>query len=157
MPLLFNKSMVLYGTFCISFIFSSNYFIVCLTSVVSQYKQGFKRLKKVQLEGRCGALLSSDWCRTNESNYKFIPSTRYKDVPDCSSRERFARGSNIPISIKYKTLVNEEAISRQREQQIKDRLQLELGKTMREPPPIEIGSKRIKVRPVIPRDRGGWS
>ncbi|KAF5477814.1 hypothetical protein F2P56_004427, partial [Juglans regia] len=109
--------------------------------------QGLKRLKKVQLEGRCGALLSSsDWCRTNESNYKFIPSTRYKDEPDCSVKERFARGSNIPISIKYKTLVNEEAISRQREQQRKDRVQIEMGKTMREPPPIEIGPKRLKVR-----------
>lgn len=59
--------------------------------------------------------------------------------------DRFGRGSTIPISIKIKKLANE-GTNRQREQPKKDRIQFELGKTSREPPPIEIGPKRLKVR-----------
>ncbi|XP_040989654.1 lysine-specific demethylase JMJ706-like [Juglans microcarpa x Juglans regia] len=108
--------------------------------------QGLKRLKKVQTEGRCGQLMPSDCCITDESHCKFTPPTHYKETPDCAWRDGFARGSSIPISIKYKKLANEEATSRQREHQRMDRFQLELGKTLREPPPIEIGPKRLKVR-----------
>ncbi|KAB1222263.1 Lysine-specific demethylase 5B [Morella rubra] len=108
--------------------------------------QGLKRLKKVQSEGRCGQLMPSDCCRTDELSRKFIPPTNYREAPDSPLRDRFARGSNVPISIKYKKLANEEATCRQRERQRKDSFQLELGKPTREPPPIEIGPKRLKVR-----------
>lgn len=90
--------------------------------------------------------MPSDCCRTDESHCKIIPPTYYKETPDCAWRDGFARGSSIPISIKYKKSANEEATSRQREHQRMDRFQLELGKTLREPPPIEIGPKRLKVR-----------
>lgn len=108
--------------------------------------QGLKRLKKVQPDGRCGQLMLSDCCRSDESNSKIPPPTNHKEAPDSALRGRFARGSNMPISIKYKKMANEEATSRQQEHHRKDRLQLELGKTTREPPPIEIGPKRLKVR-----------
>jgi hypothetical protein len=88
----------------------------------------------------------SDCWRTEESNCKSVPPTNCKEGPDSALRDRFGRGSAIPISIKYKKLGNEEAISRQREHQRKDRYQLELGKATREPPPVEIGPKRLKVR-----------
>ncbi|XP_059444192.1 lysine-specific demethylase JMJ13 isoform X1 [Corylus avellana] len=108
--------------------------------------QGLKRLKKVQPEGRCEQVVLSDCWRTDESNCKSVPPTNCKEGPDSALRDRFGRGSGIPISIKYKKLGNEEAISRQREHQRKDRYQLDLGKAIREPPPVEIGPKRLKVR-----------
>ncbi|XP_075641806.1 lysine-specific demethylase JMJ13 isoform X1 [Castanea sativa] len=106
--------------------------------------QGLKRLKKVQPDGRCGQLMLSDCCRTDESNLKISPHNS-KEAPDSALRDRFARGSSVPISIKCKKMATEEAISRQQEHR-RDRFQLELGKSMREPPPIEIGPKRLKVR-----------
>lgn len=92
-------------------------------------------------------MVRSDCCRTDESNSKSVPPSNCKEAPDSALRDRFGRGSGIPISIKYKKLGNEEAISRQREHHRKDsRYQLELGKAIREPPPTEIGPKRLKVR-----------
>ena len=85
----------------------------------------------------------SDCCRTDESNLKISPHNS-KEAPDSALSDRFARGSSVPISIKYKKMATEEAISRQEHR--RDRCQLELGKSMREPPPIEIGPKRHKVR-----------
>lgn len=92
-------------------------------------------------------MVLSDCCRTDESNGKAVPPSNCKEAPDSALRDRFGRGSAIPISIKYKKLGNEEAISRQqREQHRKDRYQVELGKAIREPPSLEIGPKRLKVR-----------
>ncbi|KAJ4847120.1 hypothetical protein Tsubulata_024594 [Turnera subulata] len=105
--------------------------------------QGLKRLKKLQLEGRCGQPVPQESCRTTESSRNFY----CKEAPENVSREKISRGTSIPISIRFKKLTNEEAMCRQREHQRVDRVQqLELGKTMREAPPIEIGPKRLKVK-----------
>jgi len=118
----------------------------CFMLVFWSFKQGLKRLKKLQPEGRYGQTTSSECCRTDESNRSSTSGSDYKEAPESASKDRFARGSIIPISIKFKKLINEEAMSRQREQHRRDRFQDELGKTMRKPPPIEIGPKRLKVR-----------
>ncbi|PON85397.1 JmjC- JMjN-domain containing protein [Trema orientale] len=104
--------------------------------------QGFKRLKKLQPEGRSGP---SDCIRSVGSN-STLTTTNHR-APENASTDRFGRGSTIPISIKIKKVANEAGTNRQREQPKKDsRIQFELGKTTREPPPIEIGPKRLKVR-----------
>lgn len=111
--------------------------------------QGLKRLKKLQHEGgRYGQTTSSEYCRADESNHGSTSSiSDYKEAPESASKERVARGSSIPFSIKFKKLTSKEEMGRQREHHRLDRFQHELGKTMREPPPpIEIGPKRLKVR-----------
>ncbi|KAI5327483.1 hypothetical protein L3X38_026879 [Prunus dulcis] len=116
--------------------------------------QGFKRLKKLQAERRCGPSVPQYSCSTGEST-KFLTTSTYKGVSESAPMEgRFSRGSTVvprgsavPISIKFKKLANEESVSRQREHHIKDRYhQLESGKRRRGPPPIEIGPKRLKVK-----------
>ncbi|KAK9275026.1 hypothetical protein L1049_022284 [Liquidambar formosana] len=109
--------------------------------------QGFKRLKKLQSEGRCGRLMQSECCTTAESNRNSSPNTIHsKEALDNASRDRSARLTSVPISIKFKKTANEDAMSKQREHYRKDLFQHDLGKTIREPPPIEIGPKRLKVR-----------
>ncbi|KAJ6943057.1 lysine-specific demethylase JMJ706-like isoform X1 [Populus alba x Populus x berolinensis] len=111
--------------------------------------QGLKRLKKLQHEGgRFGQTTSSEYFRADESNHGSTSSiSDYKEAPESASKERVARGSTIPFSIKFKKLTSKEEMGRQREHHRLDRFQHELGKTMREPPPpIEIGPKRLKVR-----------
>jgi len=109
--------------------------------------QGLKRLKKLQHEGRYGQTTSSEYCRADESNHGSTSSNSdYKEAPECASKDRVARGSTIPFSIKFKKLTSKEEMGRQREHHRLDRFQHELGKTTREPPPIEIGPKRLKVR-----------
>lgn len=109
--------------------------------------QGLKRLKKVQSEGRFEQVMPTDSWKSDESNYKYVPPNHHREAADSALRDRYNRGSAIPISIKYKKSANEEAISRQREQHNrKDRYQFEFGKSTREPPSIEIGPKRLKVR-----------
>ncbi|KAJ7943867.1 Lysine-specific demethylase [Quillaja saponaria] len=102
--------------------------------------QGLKRLRKVLPDSRSGQLM--DCSRTDESSYKLSHSTNYKEDPESALRDRYQRGSCIPISIKFKKLGNEESVSRQQEHHMKNRL----PHSMREPPPIEIGPKRLKVR-----------
>ncbi|KAJ6701387.1 TRANSCRIPTION FACTOR JUMONJI (JMJ) FAMILY PROTEIN / ZINC FINGER (C5HC2 TYPE) FAMILY PROTEIN [Salix koriyanagi] len=108
--------------------------------------QGLKRLKKFRSEGRYGQTTSSECFRTDESNRSSTSGSDYKEAPESASKDRFARGSIIPITIKFKKLINEEAMSRQREQHRLDPFQHALGKTTRKPAPIEIGPKRLKVR-----------
>ncbi|KAJ6415510.1 hypothetical protein OIU84_004331 [Salix udensis] len=110
--------------------------------------QGLKRLKKLQHEGRHGQTTSSEYCRADESNHGSTSVSDYKEAPEIASKDRVARGSTIPISIKFKKLTYKEEMGRQREHHSRlDRFQHEAGKTRREPPPpIEIGPKRLKVR-----------
>ncbi|XP_048230129.1 lysine-specific demethylase JMJ706 isoform X2 [Ricinus communis] len=110
--------------------------------------QGLKRLKKLQFEGRYGQI-SSECCssQTDDETTRNLTSTsHFREAPESASRDRFAGASTIPISIKFKKLVKEEAMSRHRDHLRVDKFQHELGKTMREPPLIEIGPKRLKVR-----------
>ncbi|KAF9689624.1 hypothetical protein SADUNF_Sadunf01G0111700 [Salix dunnii] len=116
------------------------------SSLKNYEHQGLKRLKKFQSEGRYGQTTSSECCRTDESNRSSTSGSDYKKVSESASKNRFARGSIIPITIKFKKLISEEAMGRQREQHRLDPFQHEFGKTTRKPTPIEIGPKRLKVR-----------
>ncbi|XP_027360817.1 lysine-specific demethylase JMJ706-like isoform X2 [Abrus precatorius] len=102
-------------------------------------QQGLKRLKKVLPEGKSGQPMGLS--RTNESSYKYSHPVSHKIDGEISSRDRFARGNGIPVSIRYRKLGNEE-ISMQRDHHRGERLQ----QTLREPPSIEMGPKRLKVR-----------
>ncbi|XP_043808489.1 lysine-specific demethylase JMJ706 isoform X3 [Manihot esculenta] len=110
--------------------------------------QGLKRLKKLQFERRYDQTLPPECSQTNdESNHNSLSASHRMESPESASKEdRFARGSIIPISIKFKKLVSDEAMRRERENQRLDKFQHELGKTMRESLPIEIGPKRLKIR-----------
>ncbi|XVE65333.1 hypothetical protein DITRI_Ditri07aG0172600 [Diplodiscus trichospermus] len=107
--------------------------------------QGLKRLKKLQHEGRCGQLMPSECCRNDGPNRNGNSTSDYKEAPGNTVKDRFGRGT-IPISIKYKKLRDEEAMSRQREHHRNDRFRHESGKSMKEPLPLEIGPKRLKVK-----------
>ena len=89
--------------------------------------------------------MPSEGYRTDEPNRSINPTSDCKEAPENAMKDRFGRGT-LPISIKYKKLGNDEAMSRQREHHGNDRFNHELGKSMREPPPLEIGPKRLKVR-----------
>ncbi|XP_031261595.1 lysine-specific demethylase JMJ706 isoform X2 [Pistacia vera] len=116
-------------------------------SLKNSEHQGLKRLKKVQPIGRCGQLMPSECSRSDESNHSVShTSSNYKETSESGARDKFARGSTVPISIKFKKLTEEETTSKQRENHRNDRFQHDFGKAMREPPPIEIGPKRLKVR-----------
>ncbi|KAF2308817.1 hypothetical protein GH714_020307 [Hevea brasiliensis] len=113
----------------------------------SAANKGLKRLKKLQFERRYGQTMPTECSRTDdESNHNSLSTLHRKEAPESTWRDRFARGSIIPISIKFKKLVSDETMSRERESQRLDKFPHELGKTMREPPPIEMGPKRLKVR-----------
>ncbi|KAL3817910.1 hypothetical protein ACJIZ3_003815 [Penstemon smallii] len=106
-------------------------------------QQGFKRLKKHQRLLRCGQYTSSDCSTADDLSGDPIES---KGTLFGTSRDKLAGGSNIPISIKLKKTPHQEMLGKNREQQRDKRPHQELGKLMREPPPIEIGPKRLKVR-----------
>ncbi|XVE57390.1 hypothetical protein DITRI_Ditri04bG0087200 [Diplodiscus trichospermus] len=109
-----------------------------LSSKKSEY-QGLKRLKKLQYEGRCGQAMPAEGYRTDET------SSNCKEAPESAVKDRFGRGS-LPISIKYKKLGNDEAMSRQREHHRNYRFQQEIGKSTRGTTPLDIGPKRLKIR-----------
>lgn len=62
-------------------------------------------------------------------------------------RDKSVRGGTVPVSIKLKKgAAYEQALSKQDEHKRDHRFQFELGQSKREPPRIESGSKRLKVR-----------
>ncbi|XP_038680297.1 lysine-specific demethylase JMJ706-like isoform X2 [Tripterygium wilfordii] len=110
-----------------------------ISSKISEHK-GLKRLKKLLPEGRNDQWMSSECQRTAELICN--STSNFKE----GQKDRLAKGSTIPISIKFKKFANDEA-SRKQERSRVDRFQFELGKQiMREPPSVEIGPKRLKVR-----------
>ncbi|PIN22815.1 [histone H3]-lysine-36 demethylase [Handroanthus impetiginosus] len=114
---------------------------------VNTEQQGLKRLKKHKPGVHCGQLTSYE-CLTSDdlSHNSRLNSTESKETSVGASRDKLSRGSSIPISIKFKKTANEEVLNKQRELHRDQRHQPELRKAMREPPPIEIGPKRLKVR-----------
>ncbi|MED6143707.1 hypothetical protein PIB30_008348 [Stylosanthes scabra] len=103
-------------------------------------QQGLKRMKKVVPDGRSGQAMDS--MRSSESSQKYSHQPFHKVDGEISSRERFTgANNNIPISVRYKKFGND-VISRQRDHHRKDKVQ----QSIREPPSIEIGPKRLKVR-----------
>eukprot|EP00256_Glycine_max_P055155 XP_014622207.1 jmjC domain-containing protein isoform X3 [Glycine max] len=110
-----------------------------MSSKHTAQQQGLKRLKKILPEGKSGQPM--DFSRSNESSYKYGHPVNHKGHAEISSRDRFATGNGIPISIRCKKLGNEE-ISMQRDHNRRDRLQ----QTFREPPSMELEPKHLKVR-----------
>ncbi|OWM64167.1 hypothetical protein CDL15_Pgr018738 [Punica granatum] len=101
--------------------------------------QGLKRLKKQQSEDR----------GSDESRYGFGGLHRQKGIPESGSRDRFLKGTP-PTSISVKDKKANEELTGKSDQrhrfQSKDGYRNGLGRTTREPPPLEIGPKRLKVR-----------
>lgn len=109
--------------------------------------QGLKRLKKLQPMGRCGQLRLSQCSTTSEFNCNHSSNGIHsKEIPDNVLRARSGVvTTSVPISIKYKKLVSEDAMSKETEHR-KNRFQHAMVRHTREPPPLEIGPKRLKVR-----------
>lgn len=100
-------------------------------SVPSSFEnQGLKRLKKVQPEG------------ISQHDSASECSIHSKEPKESVSKEKFIKGTNTPISIIYKKMGKEEAVSKHRD----CNMYHELGKTTREPVPLESGPKRLKVK-----------
>ncbi|MBA0621489.1 hypothetical protein Godav_007104 [Gossypium davidsonii] len=122
--------------------------------------QGFKRLKKLQHEGRCGRPVAyeSECCRNDEPNRNTNCSSDSKEALENAVKDRLGRGTlPIPISIKYKKMGSEAGMSSgQREHHRNDRFQQELGKSKRDSP-SEMGPKRLKVRGPSPIHLGSES
>ncbi|TYJ06280.1 hypothetical protein E1A91_A12G222600v1 [Gossypium mustelinum] len=122
--------------------------------------QAFKRLKKLQHEGRCGRPVAyeSECCRNDEPNRNTNCSSDSKEALENAVKDRLGRGTlPIPISIKYKKMGSEAGMSsRRREHHRNDRFQQELGKRKRDSP-SEIGPKRLKVRGPSPIHLGSES
>ncbi|XP_074326344.1 lysine-specific demethylase JMJ13-like isoform X3 [Apium graveolens] len=111
-------------------------------------RQGLKRLKKHQPNGKCGQAISFSCSTTDDSGYNSCSSAIHsKEVPKKSiSRDRYPNDAPIPISIKYKKLAHKEAVNKHIENQKDDRFLTKMIKPARDPPPIEIGPKRLKIK-----------
>ncbi|KAF8412601.1 hypothetical protein HHK36_000570 [Tetracentron sinense] len=123
-----------------------------MTSKVSE-QQGRKRLKKLHPEGRYEQLSSVDCSTTDKPDRYFSPNVHCKEAPgSASTRDRLAGGTTT-VPMKFKPLLSDlkkaedEAVRlKPREHHRKDKLELDVGKTVREPSPLEIVPKRLKVR-----------
>lgn len=97
-------------------------------------------MKKVLPEGKSNRQQMN--VRTSESSYKYNPVSRKVDI-GISSKDRFARGNDTPLPVRYKKSGNEEvSMHMQQNHHRREKFQ----QTYREAPSIEIGSKRLKVR-----------
>ncbi|KAL3360583.1 hypothetical protein AABB24_013819 [Solanum stoloniferum] len=101
--------------------------------------QGYKRLRKHQTE-RVGSLYSSDGSKAENVTHSSNANSSH------SKEDKSARGGTLPISVKFKKGANKEASSKQNEHKRDEKSGYELGKTVGEPPPIEMGPKRLKVK-----------
>ncbi|XP_058777485.1 lysine-specific demethylase JMJ13-like [Vicia villosa] len=111
-----------------------------VVAVKHSEQQGLKRLKKVLPEGKSNRQQMN--VRTSESSYKYNPVSHKVDI-GISFKDRFARGNDTPIPVRYKKSGNEEvSMNMQQNHHRRERFQ----QTYREAPSIEIGSKRLKVR-----------
>lgn len=109
--------------------------------------QGLKRLKKHQPNRKCRQATSFSCSTTDDSGYNSCSSAIHsKDVPKSISRDRYPDGAPIPISIKYKKVAHEEAVSKHIENQKEDRFLTKMIKPGRDLPPLEMGAKRLKIK-----------
>ncbi|KAK6146471.1 hypothetical protein DH2020_020340 [Rehmannia glutinosa] len=123
--------------------------IACDSLSVStdQQVQRFQETKKYKPAVRRGQLTSSKRLIPNDTSRNCIlNSTKSKEASVGSSMNKLTRRSVIPVSIKFKKTSKEEVLNKHGERQRDHRRQHEMGKTRREPPPIEIGQNRFKVR-----------
>ena len=94
------------------------------------YEQELKQLKKDLRDGR--SVPAVDMSKRKETSYKFSGG---KVNGEISSRDKFARGNNIHVSVRYKKGSNEE-VSRRRHHCHTDRLLHS----------IEVAPKRFKAQ-----------
>lgn len=106
------------------------------------FLQGLKRLKKIQPKGR-SELIPAEYSISGDLNRGVSSSMSHCDG---ALKDGVVRRTTIPIPIKFKRSVNEEAVRKFREHHKHDEFDLNLGRTIREQPSKEIGPKRLKVR-----------
>ncbi|XP_024961234.1 lysine-specific demethylase JMJ706-like [Cynara cardunculus var. scolymus] len=109
--------------------------------------QGLKRLKKVQPEGRSRHDSVPECSKAGNTGSFISPSSIHsKEAKESVSKEKFVKGTTAPFSIKYKKIGNEEIAGKNRDHQRDYNSYNELGKSTREPLPLESGPKRLKVK-----------
>ncbi|KAJ4958970.1 hypothetical protein NE237_026081 [Protea cynaroides] len=132
-----------------------------MTSKFSKQK-GLKRLKRLHPEGDLRKS-SSDSCINRKPDRLCSPSVNLKVTSCSTSKDRYVGGTTAPMSFKFRQsptdlkMVNREEPERMKQREHYDRrndFQVDVGKTKREPPPIEIGPKRLKVRSPLFPSRG---
>ncbi|KAL2901241.1 hypothetical protein RDABS01_026323 [Bienertia sinuspersici] len=104
-------------------------------------QQGLKRLKKIQSETRNGEIVPVNYGEPNGKS-----DVHLKGGKISASRDRPIKGSIIPVSIKVKKTPGDRPVIKHREHQSNGRYPQDIGKITREPLPIEIGPKRLKVK-----------
>ncbi|CAJ1941914.1 unnamed protein product [Sphenostylis stenocarpa] len=95
-------------------------------------QQGLEQLKKDLHEGR--NVQPVDMSKSKETSYKYSHGVSHKVNGEISSRDKFAWGNSIPLSVRYKT--SNEEVSRRRHHCQTDRLLHS----------IEVAPKRLKAR-----------
>ncbi|XP_010245224.1 PREDICTED: lysine-specific demethylase JMJ706-like isoform X2 [Nelumbo nucifera] len=118
-------------------------------------QQGLKRLKRLHPEGRFGLSSSSDRYITDKAERHASPSVNSKEVSGFGPKDRFSGGSFTSISMKSRPLLtdlkvvykdDDNIVRVNPREHIRKNFEDYVGQTTREPPPIEIGPKRLKVR-----------
>ncbi|OVA02874.1 JmjC domain [Macleaya cordata] len=110
-------------------------------------QQRLKRLKKLNPEGSYVQLPSSSDCYiTKKIDRQFSTNINSKEASVSAPKDRVIIGTTTTSGIKFMANKDDGFRARQRELNRKHNFQMDTGKTMREPPPIEIGPKRLKVR-----------
>ncbi|KAJ4950221.1 hypothetical protein NE237_027053 [Protea cynaroides] len=121
-----------------------------MTSKFSE-QQGLKRLKKLYPEGK---LMQSDSC-VNQPDRHCSPRVNSREDSCSTPNDRFFGGTTAPTSFKFRPsppvnlkMVDREVLERMKSNAHDRRndFQVDVRNTMREPPPIEIGPKRLKVK-----------
>uniref|UniRef100_A0A803LTV2 Lysine-specific demethylase JMJ706-like n=1 Tax=Chenopodium quinoa TaxID=63459 RepID=A0A803LTV2_CHEQI len=103
--------------------------------------QGLKRLKKFQPEGRVEEIDPGNYCEFNRKS-----DIHSKDGKVIVMRDGPHKGSIVPISIKVKRTPGDGPSIRHRDHPSSGRFQQNIGKITREPHPLDIGPKRLKVK-----------
>lgn len=116
---------------------------VCHAISLNFEHQGLKRLKKLQPKGR-SQLVPPECSISGDLNRDSSSSTSH--CKDGATGNTISRRTTIPISIKFKRSVNEEAVSKFIDHHEDDKFELNLGRMTREQPSTGIGPKRLKVR-----------
>ncbi|KAL8107642.1 lysine-specific demethylase JMJ13-like isoform X1 [Apium graveolens] len=108
-------------------------------------RQGLKRLKKHQPNGRCAEATLLGCTATENCGYDSSSSAiQTKEAYDSTFRDRYPKG--VPISFKSKKLAHEEAVSSHSGTLKYDGFPPEIAKPTRELPSVEMGPKRLKIK-----------
>ncbi|XP_042504311.1 uncharacterized protein LOC122081310 [Macadamia integrifolia] len=124
-------------------------------------QQGLKRLKKVHPKGK---LMRSpaDSCTNHKPDRHCSPRANSKETSCDTPKERFFGGTTAPMPFKFRQssaglkMLDRDDLERMksREHNRRNNFPVDVRKTMREPPHIEIGPKQLKVRGPLFPNRG---